>query len=300
MRLITIKTPVGESKHVLDVAFISGIDQLSVQQVQTHFRDKQPVFCELIEIETATPLARKFLDQLTNSESFNRDWIIAVRHPRSLLTSRSASEETNPVVTPALDIYEDLWQFSHITFSLVGRVFLAAALVSYGMIEMNIPVMIAGLLFLPYHHQMLSIAFGTPARAWRLAAQGFLGLLVSTALIIGAGACVASITGGPLKFHEFGTLKSGLLIALVIGVAAALASADDAGRRELIGLAATAHISIVPAWIGIAAVLGFPEKNTLIERVLGFGLNVTVLTVGAAAVFAVLRLQISRRIANKN
>ena len=82
----------------------------------------------------------------------------------------------------------------------------------------------------------------------------------------------------------------------MIGVAAALASVDDAGRRDLIGLAATAHITIIPAWLGIAAVLGFPEKTILTERILGFGLNVTVLIFGALAVYAVLRLLISRRV----
>ncbi len=95
----------------------------------------------------------------------------------------------------------------------------------------------------------------------------------------------------PLRFQEFGTLTSGFLIALIIGCAAGLASADDAGRRELIGLAATAHISVLPAWLGISLVFGFPERATVIERLLAFGINVSTLIVATCAAFALLGIR---------
>lgn len=75
------------------------------------------------------------------------------------------------------------------------------------------------------------------------------------------------------RYDEFGMLKTGVWIAVAIGVAAALASPDDAGRGELIGLAATAHITILPASLGIALVFGMPDAALLRERALGFAVN---------------------------
>lgn len=160
------------------------------------------------------------------------------------------------------------------------------------MIEYHLPLMIAGLLFLPYHHQMLALAFGANTRSWRLAGQGLLALVASTGLIFAAAACAAYFTGPPLAFDKFGTLLSGFFISLIIGIAAALASADDAGRRELIGLAATAHLTLIPAWFGINLVFGFPDKHQVMERGLAFGINVGALTLGALAVYWLLRLRV--------
>lgn len=79
-----------------------------------------------------------------------------VRHPESIFASELPEEETKPIVRPTTDIYEELWQFCKITVSLVGRVFLSAFLVAYGMREDFMPMIIAGLLFLPFHHHLLA------------------------------------------------------------------------------------------------------------------------------------------------
>lgn len=79
---------------------------------------------------------------------------------------------------------------------------------------------------------------------------------MSTVLIFVAGACVALLTKPPIEFELKGSPLSGSVLAAIIGAAAALGSIDDAGRRELIGLAATAHISIYPAWFGLQMVFG--------------------------------------------
>ena len=99
---------------------------------------------------------------------------------------------------------------------------------------------------------------------------------------------IAWVIEPPLRFEQFGSPATGFLIALVVGIAAGLASADDAGRRELIGLAATAHITVLPAWFGIASVFGLPEAKTVAERFLSFGISVGTLTAAATATYALL------------
>jgi hypothetical protein len=261
MRLITVRAPAGHGAAVIDLAIASGIAQVSLHQAEVHRPKQLPAREDVIEIETATPLAKHFIESLMVASFFDpTHYALSIRHPRSLIGQEHPARETYPVVMPTLDVYEELWQYSHITWSLVVRIFMAASLLAYGMIEMNLLVMIAGLLFLPYHHPMLAVAFGLWTRQMPLAGQAVLALVVITALIIGASVVVALFLEPPMKFEEFGTLWSGFAIALIIGIAAALAAADDAGRRELIGLAATAHITILPAWFGISLTLAFPKR----------------------------------------
>ncbi len=263
-----------------------------MHQVQIHRAKQPPVMHDVVELETATPIAKAFVDQVMTAPFFDpTSYTVTIRHPRSIVTHEHPAQETRPIVVPTTDVFEELWQFSHVTISFVARVFVAALLLAYGMIELNILVMIAGLLFLPYHHQMLSVGLGVWLREWRLLGQGAGALLVSTLLIVAAGACVALLLEPPLRFQEFGTLLSGFLIALIIGIAAAFAAADDAGRRELIGLAATAHITTLPAWFGISLVFGVPDTATVVERLMAFGINVSTLIIATIAVFALLRMR---------
>lgn len=102
---------------------------------------------------------------------------------------------------------------------------------------------------------------------------------------------MAWLTKPPLRFEQFGTPLTGFLIAAVIGIAAALASADDAGRRELIGLAASAHLTVLPAWLGIALVFGLPEAKTVSERLLSFVTAVGTLTAAAWISFVLLGMR---------
>jgi hypothetical protein len=292
MRSITVKTPQGQGESVADIAFGSGVTQLSIGQVLVHRPKQPPVVHDEVKIDTTLPLAREFVDQLLSAPFFDPGkYTVSISEPASLITHEPPSRETMPVVTPAVEIFEELWQFSHVTVSHVGRVFLAALLVSYGMIEMHIPLMIAGLLFLPYHHPLLSIGFGLWTREWRLLRQGAWTFLVSTALIVLAGAAMAAFLKPPLEYQKFGTLLTGFVISLIIGTAAAIATSDDAGRKELIGLAATAHLTVLPAWFGISLVFGFPDTATTVERITEFGINTVTITLAATAVFASLKMR---------
>jgi hypothetical protein len=292
MRFVKVSVPEGQSQNIVEMAQATGITKVSVYQVQVYEINQPQAIQEVIELETATPKAGTFVDSLMAAPFFDpKLYTVAVWHPRSIVGSEPPERETQPIVVPTADAWEELWQFCHITRSLIGRVFAAALLLAYGMIEMNVPIMIAALLFLPYHHQMLAIGLGAWTQEWGLVKKGALVLIVTTALIIAAGACAALFLEPPLRFNEFGSLTSGFIIAFIIGIAAGLAVADDAGRRELIGLAATAHITVLPAWLGISFVFGFPEESKITERLLTFGVTVSTLIAAAVGAYALLGLK---------
>lgn len=92
----------------------------------------------------------------------------------------------------------------------------------------------------------------------------------------------------------------GWLISLAIGAAASLANTDDVARREMIGLAASAQIAIIPVWFGICFVFGFPStipKDEITNRALGFGLNVLTIIVASLVTYVLLGAA-SRSLAN--
>ena len=73
-------------------------------------------------------------------------------------------------------------------------------------------------------------------------------------------------------------------ISAVIGVAAGLSIADDAGRRYLIGVAAAVQFGIYPVWFGAALVLGLPDSAVVMQRLASFA--ITVVTICGSAVIA--------------
>jgi hypothetical protein len=289
MRLITVHAPQGKGKHVAQLAFQSGIEEAAVSPTTVFSSDGSTETKDVVEIHTATPSAKNFIDSFTASSLYDpATFAIAVRHPTSLFGSKPPAEEVHPFVLPSTDVYMDLYQFIKITWSLVGRVFLSAMLVAFGMVEEHLPIMVAGLLFLPYHHQMLGVALGANLKEWKFLGHSALALLVSTACIVAAGATVALFMEPPVMFDKFGTLLSGVALAVVIGSAAALGSTDDAGRKELIGLAATSHLTLIPTWFGLKLVFGFDAGDEPALRLLQFATNLVVLAASAGAVYALV------------
>jgi hypothetical protein len=141
-------------------------------------------------------------------------------------------------------------------------------------------------MFLPFLSQVLALAFGAWASDWRLARQGAFALLVSILVSIAAGALVAIIHRGPLAFTDFQSPLVAFGISSVIGIAAGLASADDAGRRYLIGVAAAVQYSVFPVWFGTCLVLGFPSQAIVLERIATFAVNIVTIAVIAGVVYA--------------
>src|SRR5256714_6336956 len=294
MREITVKGPNGSAKDIARLAFSSGIAEVTVQQGQTLHAAKTKPVTDIAKFGTATPTAKKFIDALIAAPFFNQEeYSIAVKQPRSIISSEKLSNLTRPLVEPTIDILEELWQFSHVTFGFVGRILIGAFLLAYGMIQFKLLFMIAGLLFIPLLPPMLAIGFGIWTRQFRLAAQGILAFVVATILLLCGGVSVALMTSPPLLYNESNSLLAGFLISLAVGVAAGLATADDVGRREMIGLAATAQVAILPAWFGICLVFGFPilENPPPTRRAISLAVNVISIVTASLITYAILGMK---------
>jgi hypothetical protein len=294
MRQITITAPPGSASEVARIAFAVGIPEVSVAVKRILEPSGSETVKDSIEMDVGTPLAKAFMDEFTSAPFFTVDkFSIAVRQPRALVSRERLSLLARPLVAPSVDIFEELWQFSHVTYGFVGRIWLGALLLAYGLVKFRLLFMIAGLLFIPLLPLMLSVGFGLWAHQWRLAAQGLFSLGTAILLLVVGGVTVGLLTGPPVQYTDFNSLGTGFLISLAVGVAAALATADDVGRREMIGLAATAQIAIIPAWLGSCLVLGFPVADATrpSQRVLALLLNIIAIIIAALFTYAAIRIK---------
>ncbi|HEY0458449.1 MAG TPA: hypothetical protein VGC97_04805 [Pyrinomonadaceae bacterium] len=268
MRLIMVAAPEGAGDAITKVAFSVEIDKISRRQVESHYADGRVERKDVVDMETSTPKGKRFVDALLASDFYDRDdFTISIRQPRSIVSKTPLHELTKPFVEPATDVFEELWQFSHITASFIGRVAVASCLIAYGMIEQKLLLMIAGLFVLPLVPLLLGVSFGTRTGIWKLVGQSALAFLVVTVILFLGGAAVAALAAPPLKYNEFNSLPTSFIISVGVAVAAVLANIDDAGQRQLIGLAATAQIALIPVWFGISAVFGFPAAASQSEIV---------------------------------
>jgi uncharacterized membrane protein len=190
---------------------------------------------------------------------------------------------------PVTDVQQDLWMRNQINPSYIARASVSALLVAYGLIQNDLITLIAAFLFTPFLSQVLAISFGGVTRERRLAAQGAFALSISTVITILAGIIVAALTGGPLRFENFSSTLVNFLISLIVGVVAGLATADIAGRRELIAIAAAAQFAVYPAWFGIMLVFGFPGPDVVTQRIITFLVNIVTMLVVAAIVYFAMR-----------
>jgi hypothetical protein len=292
MREVRVTVPEGRSADVARVARAVGIEQVTVYQVYVHGPDAPR---EVVSAETSTPTAKTFLDALVAEPLYDpAEWSITSRSVRAIAAGHDLAELTRPVVQPAEEVCQDLWQASHVTASFVGRVFVATALLAYGMLQNSLTLLIVALLFTQFLPPLLATALGLKACQWRLALRGALAFAAGVGLGVAAGAAVALLAGGPLRFEDFGTPATNLLISLAVGVAAGLATADDVGERQLIGLAAAAQLAKFPVWFGIALVLGFPDADTTLMRLGLFGMNAAALVGAIYTTYAALGLRPGR------
>jgi hypothetical protein len=298
MRLIKVSAPAGMGEKVAQTAFSAGIEKVSLYKTESLQATGARETKDTVDIETSTPLGKRFVDALLDADFYDKEnFSLAVRQPRAIVSSEKLEKLTVPLVEPATDMLEELWQFSHVTLGFVGRILIASCLLAYGLIQQQILLIIAGLLFLPLLPTLLAVSFGVLTKNFRLAGKGLLAFAIAVVLLIAGGAAIAAFNSPPLKYSEFNSLPVGALISLAVGVAGALASFDDVGRRELIGLAATAQIAIVPVWFGISFVFGFSPldaANEITTRAVSFFLNVLIIIVAALATYFLFGIK-SRR-----
>lgn len=288
MRLINVSAPLGKSADVAQIAFSVGIERVSVVQEETRREDGSAEIKEIVKVETSTPKGKRFVDGVLKAPFYDPDqYSLVIRSPLTIISSEGVREITVPLPEAATDILEELFQFSHITYSFVGRIFIAGSLLAYGMIRQQLLLMIAGLLFLPLLPLLQAVGFGAWTRQWKLSLQGALAFATAIVLLVLTGVLVASLSSPPLRYSEFSSVGVSFMISLAVGVAAGLAIIDDAGKREMIGLAASAQIAIVPVWFGICAIFGFPEttgQSEIRDRALSFFLNILTLIVASLTV----------------
>ncbi len=290
MRQITITAPAGTAEKIAVIAFNSGIARITVSEKRVLEANGSASVEDCVELDVSTPAAKTFLDRLASQPFFKRaEYSIAVRQPRALISREALSDLTVPLVEPTIDVFEELWQFSQVTYGFVGRILIGGLLLAYGLVDFKLLFMIAGLLFIPLLPLMLSIGFGLWTRQLRLALQGIISLTAALLLLVGAGLIVGLMTSPPVRYSEFNSLLTGLLVSIAVGVAAGLATADDVGRREMIGLAATAQVAIVPTWLGACLILGFPSDASPISRpLLGLLVNVAAIVVVSLVTYALI------------
>ena len=151
--------------------------------------------------------------------------------------------------------------------------------------------MIAGMHFMPLLPTMLAIGFGAWARQWRLSLQGAMTLGTALILLAISGIVIGVLSQPPIRYTESNGLMVSMIISLAVGIAAALANVDDVGRRELIGLAATAQVAVIPVWLGLCLIMGLPStvsQSEVTERAMMLFLNIAIVVISSLATYIVL------------
>jgi uncharacterized membrane protein len=197
------------------------------------------------------------------------------------------------MLEPPINVFEDLWQLSHLTVSYLARALAGAILLAHGMVKNDPVAIMVAALFLPFLSQAVAISFGLWAGDFSLAGQGAKALTVSTVLSILGGVIVGLVHGPPMLFNNFAAPLSSFALSAIIGITAGFTTADDAGRRYLIGVAAAVQYGVFPVWLGFCLVAGFPESSITRVRLETFAINVG--TIIIFALIGYLLLNIKRR-----
>jgi hypothetical protein len=291
MHEIRVTVPEGRAKDVAELALQAGIKQATVYKVFAYGSNRTK---EIVSAETSTPHGKKFADSVLTSPWFDsRECSITTRELRAVVADGHPREITQPMLEPPINVFEDLWQLNHLTVSYYARAIAGAGILAYGMV-LNDPVtIVVAALFLPFLSQSIALSFGAWAGDWGLARQGLKALSVSTIASVLAGATLAWVHGAPMLFHGYlGPLPS-FVISAIIGVTGGFITADDAGRRYLIGVAAAVQYGVFPVWLGFALVAGFPDYKTTCVRIATFFINAATIT--AFALIGYLLLDIKRK-----
>jgi hypothetical protein len=286
MREIKIRVPKGQAASVARLALNVGISQVASRDIYIHGLEETN---EELKIKSSTPKIRRFLSALFHAPFYNKKTYQFSSHDiRALVTADPIRSVTVPACIPFSDIQQDLWQYSHITSSFVIRVMVSAGLLAYAMIKDDTVLGIGAMIFTPFSPLILAIAFGLVCKELSLVQQGLKAFAIALLLTVGAAWVVAKVVGGPMLFSRFGTLPVNLVISAVTGVMAAVADADDVGRRQLLGLAMAYPFVKFPTWLGIALGVGFPDHSTTLERVADLIGNPLLMMATAAAVYWIL------------
>lgn len=228
------------------LAHKAGITRVTVTEIFVHGPEAER---KLISVETSTPKAQAFVSAFLSSPIFScTNYTLTSREIRAIVDDEALSSLTQPMSEPLPNIAQDLWQLGHVTPSYIARATAGAILLATGIIEDNPVAIVVAALFLPFLAQLLAVSLGLWTRDRQLIGHGLRALFVSTVLAFAAGATVGWLEGGPILFAGFKSPLRSFAISAVIGITAGLSTADDTGRRYLIGVAAAVQLAVFPVW----------------------------------------------------
>jgi hypothetical protein len=286
MHEIRATLPPEHVEKATRLALEAGIDRVAVSEVYLPGLDAKR---QVVSLETSTPKARAFVEAfLSSADLRGADYSLSSRELRAIVSGEDISSLTRPMSEPFPDVIQDLWQLSHLTISYIARAGAGATLLAMGILDDNAVSIVVAALFLPFLSEILAVSFGLWSRDGRLILHGLKAVAVSAILAFAAGILVAEVQGGPIKFTAFRNPLASFAISAVIGVTAGLSSADDTGRRYLIGVAAAVQLAVFPVWLGAATILGLPPVEIVWARVGSFLINLATISLAAVAAFAVL------------
>ena len=288
MQEVTVSTPKGQGERVAKLALAQGIGEAAVIPTRV-FRDRGMEEGEEVRVQVSAPESTQFIEAVMAADFFDpREYAIVSDEVVAVVSQERPERVTRPFKLSAVTILQELWLQNHVTAAYIARAAVSTILVAYGLLSGDLTVYIVALLFTPFMSQVMAVGFGGWMGDWRLARQGLMVMTLSTVIAILAGVLVAAVMGGPLSYDEFGTLQSNFAISFIVGIVAGLDTADEAGRRELVAVAGAAQFSSFPVWLGIALVLGFPDAQTTLWRIVTFFVNILTILVVTLAVYIAL------------
>ena len=278
-------TPKGKGKAIAKIGHDLGMAEVAIMTVFVAGPDEER---DEVTIECSAPQAAKFIEAVMSAKFYNpQEYTLTADELLSIISSDPPEKVSWPMRIDPAAILQDLWTQNHLTAGYVARAFVSTVLLAYGLLDVDITILIIALLVTPFLAQDLAISFGLWMGDFRLARQGALMIVFSTAVAIVAGAVTAAVMGGPITYDKYGTLQSNFAISLLVGIVAGLDTADEAGRREFIAVAGAAQFASFPVWLGICLVLGFsPDRMTTVWRMVTF---VVTIFVASLAVYIALR-----------
>jgi hypothetical protein len=151
--------------------------------------------------------------------------------------------------------------------------------------ESNMILMVGGMLFTVFSPPLMAIGLGASLKEGQIARQGLKAFFAANLITIMGAAGLAFCLRRPLRWDDFGSLWGNLFISITAAVVGATADADDAGRRQLIAIAAAFPYSRFPPWIGMCLVQGFPAAHVTFERLGIFAGNIAAMIISAGIVY---------------
>lgn len=285
MHEIRASVPAERSSQVAQLAHDAGIPHVSIFDVDVSGREGPR---QVVSVESSTPRAKAFLDALLDSPLFDPQLCsVTSRELRAIVSSEDVGELTQPMREPAADVLDDLWQMSHVTAGYVARAAAGSILLADGVIKNSAISIVVAALFLPYLSPVLGFGFGAWSGDRGLLRKAARAVAVSTAIAYAAGAAVAfAERTTAIAFTDFRGFVASFIVSAAIGAAAGMSTADDVGRRYLIGVAAAVQLAILPVWLGAATVAGFPSARAMLSRAATLLLNAGTIVAVAVAAYA--------------